>query len=94
MAIEIQHNVPINETRGRPPSDEHMQLLSMQVGDSFISSKRREALYQLARSIGVKVRILAENDDETVWRIWKTRHQIKPPPRRRKPKKAVNGVEP
>ena len=99
MAIVIEHNVPITETRGRPPSEEHMQLLQMQIavrvdgqliGDSFVSSKRREALYQLARSMGIKVHILAENEDCTKWRIWKTSKQIKP---KRRPKRALNNQD-
>jgi hypothetical protein len=93
MAIEIQDDIPMIETRGRPPSEEHMHLLTMAVGKSFVSSKRREALYQLARSIGIKVHILAENEERTVWRVWKTRNQVKPPPRRRKPKKAQQNGE-
>lgn len=81
MAIAIQHNIPITETRGRPPSDEHVNLLNMEVGDSFVSNKRREALYQLARHLGVKVTILVQEEDG-LCRVWKKSNAV-PRPRRR-----------
>jgi len=67
--IKLETGVDMIETRGRPPSEEHMLLKSMKVGESFLSTKRRETLYQIARAIGVKVRILQEADG--VWRVWK-----------------------
>jgi hypothetical protein len=69
MALTIDDNVPITETRGRPPSEEHVKLWTMRIGQSFVSTKRRETLYQIARSMGVKVRIMSEGKDG--WRVWK-----------------------
>jgi hypothetical protein len=69
MPLIIEDNVPITETRGRPPSDEHVKLWTMRIGQSFVSKKRRETLYQIARSMGVKVRIMSEGDQG--WRVWK-----------------------
>lgn len=69
MPLTIDNNVPITETRGRPPSDEHVALWTMRIGESFVSNKRRETLYQIARSMGVKVRIMSEGDQG--WRVWK-----------------------
>jgi hypothetical protein len=81
MPIKVETGVTMIETRGRPPSEEHMLLRTMLVGDSFLSTKRRETLYQIARAIGVKVKILAEADG--VWRVWKRNNvrtrPIKPP---------------
>ncbi len=57
------------ETRGRPPSEEHVSLLTMKIGESFVSGKSRESLYQIARTLGVKVKILSEGNGE--WRVWK-----------------------
>jgi hypothetical protein len=67
--LKVELDVPVIETRGRPPSEEHMNLRNMPVGASFVSSKRRETLYQIARALGVKVRILQEG--EGLWRVWK-----------------------
>lgn len=69
MPLIIEDNVPITETRGRPPSEEHVKLWTMRIGQSFVSNKRRETLYQIARSMGVKVRIMSEGDEG--WRVWK-----------------------
>jgi hypothetical protein len=76
MSIEtdypLETGVPQIETRGRPPSKEHVRLLTMKVGESFFSEKRREALYQLARSIGVKVRVMpATYEGIEGNRVWK-----------------------
>lgn len=69
MALTIDQHIPITETRGRPPSEEHVALWNMRIGDSFVSRKRRETLYQIARSMGVTVRIMSEGDEG--WRVWK-----------------------
>jgi len=85
----IESGVPMIETRGRHASEEHIKLLSMAIGQSFFSPKRRETLYQCARSIGVKVRILtSEWEGIKGYRVWKRSH---PDPvlaerRRRKPR--------
>jgi hypothetical protein len=72
MPITIQHDIAPSETRGRPPCDEVIALLKMQVGDSFTSPKRRGTLYQLARNIGVKIRIMKDaNSRVPRWRVWK-----------------------
>lgn len=93
MATEIEHDIPITETRGRHAGEDHLRLLQMKVGDSFVSGKRREALYQLARSIGIKVTILPDDENGTMWRVWKKSKQIiKPAPRKRKAKRAVNAA--
>lgn len=89
MAIAIDHNIPITETRGRPPSDEHVNLMTMNVGDSFVSSKRREALYQLARHLGVKVTILVQEEDG-LCRVWKKSNAV--PRKSRRLKKVDKGA--
>jgi hypothetical protein len=74
MAITIQHGIAPSETRGRPPCDEVIALLKMQVGDSFVSPKRRGTLYQLARNTGVKIRIMKDANSPSrkpAWRVWK-----------------------
>jgi len=72
MPLVIEKNVPMYQTRGRPPSDEHIALLNMQIDDSFVSLKRRETLYQIARDMGVKVSILPEGENGNEgWRVWK-----------------------
>lgn len=90
MALIIEHNIPITETRGRPPSEEHMALMTIPVGSSFVSPKRREALYQLARSLNVPVKILIEEEGEHAGqcRVWKTGH---PGQRKRRRKKIEKG---
>jgi hypothetical protein len=67
--MKTELNVPIIETRGRHPGEEHMALRHMRVGSSFVSRKRRETLYQIARVAGIKVQILQEGDG--LWRVWK-----------------------
>lgn len=67
--LVIDLDVPMTETRGRPPSEEHIKLLKMPVGGSFTSSKTRGALYQVARALGIKVRVLSEGAGK--WRVWK-----------------------
>jgi hypothetical protein len=57
--LTVKLNVPIYETRGRPASDENIFLWSGPVGSSFFSQKRRQTLYQIARQIGVRVKIVA-----------------------------------
>lgn len=89
MPIAIEKNIPITETRGRHPSDEHVNMLKMNVGDSFVSSKRREALYQLARHLGVKVTILPEDEACTRWRVWKKSNAVPRKSRRLKNAKAA-----
>lgn len=69
MALIIQTDIPMLETRGRSPSEEHVALLTMKIGQSFVSGKSRESLYQMARTLGVKVKILNEGNGE--WRVWK-----------------------
>lgn len=73
--------VPFRETRGRPHSEEHKALVKLQVGESFVSSKRRETLYQIARAIGVKVSIMKNTEGEG-WRVWKKSHPTGPRVRR------------
>lgn len=85
MPIQVQDNIPMVETRGRPPSEEHLTLLNMRVGSSFVSKKRRETLYQLARSIGVKVRVMREGK---AWRVWK--RSVPGIPKERKPRKKID----
>lgn len=89
MAIKIEQGVYMSETRGRPPCDEHMTLLTMPVDSSFVSSKRRETLYQLARDMAIKVRILETEKGSGVWRVWKlSRPGERIPPRSKKALKA------
>jgi hypothetical protein len=86
MALTIQTDISPTETRGRPPSEEHIALLKMPIGGSFASPKRREALYQLARSLGVRVKILEDAETKGYWRVWK-RSLPGQPKSRRKTKK-------
>jgi hypothetical protein len=80
MAVSIDKTiVPFKETRGRPLSDEHRALVNLQIGESFTSGKRRETLYQIARSIGVKVSIMKCAEG---WRVWKKSHPVGPRARR------------
>lgn len=72
MALTIQTGVPMIETRGRPPSEEHVALLTMKLEDSFESTKSRESLYQIARTLGVKVKILSAGRGK--WTVWKKSH--------------------
>lgn len=81
MALTIQSGIPIVETRGRPPSEEHVALLTMAIGQSFDSSKSRESLYQIARTLGVKVRILSAG--KGVWTVWKRSNPGQPRPIRK-----------
>jgi hypothetical protein len=69
MPLTVQTDIPMIETRGRPPSEEHVKLLTMKIGHSFVSSKSRDSLYQIARTLQVKVKILTEGDG--LWRVWK-----------------------
>lgn len=85
--LKVELGVAMIETRGRPPSDENMQMKNMPVGASFVSSKRRETLYQIARALGVRVRILAET--KKTWRVWKRAdHRIPKIPKTEQPKEA------
>jgi hypothetical protein len=82
MALIVEKGVPIIETRGRPPSEEHVTLLTMPVGESFVSPKSRESLYQIARSLGIQVSVMSEGDGR--WRVWK---KGKPGEKRKKKEK-------
>lgn len=78
----------MTETRGRPPTDERMALLTMRIGESFFSTKRRETLYELARSMATEVGILEDEEDgKKGWRVWKKGQVGERVPRRRKQKK-------
>ena len=57
------------ETRGRPTSEEYLTLLCIKVGDSFVSGKSRDTLYQIARNLRIKVSI--KSAGEQGWRVWK-----------------------
>lgn len=83
MAVTIDKEiVPFEESRGRPHSEEHKTLVKLQIGESFTSSKRRETLYQIARSMGVKVSIMKDKEKPGHWRVWKKSHVIGPRIRR------------
>jgi hypothetical protein len=92
--LKIDDNVPLIETRGRPPSDEHLNLLNMPLDlefpHSFVSSKSRETCYQIARTLKVKVRILPESNGK--WRIWKL-SEVGEYQRKNKRRKKINNVQ-
>jgi hypothetical protein len=67
--ITIERGVPIVETRGRPTSDEYLKLLVMEIGESFVSSKSRDTLYQIARNLHIPISI--KSAGEQGWRVWK-----------------------
>jgi hypothetical protein len=91
--LKIDNNIPLVETRGRPPSEEHLNILSMPFNPespaSFISSKSRETLYQVARTLKTKVRILAEGPGK--WRVWKLSEAGKYERRNKRKKVKNNG---
>jgi hypothetical protein len=70
--MDWELGVPIIETRGRPVSDEYAKLVKMPVNASFVSRKKRDALYQIARNLGITVTILAAGPlAKHGWRVWK-----------------------
>lgn len=72
--IVIEEGVPRVELRGRPTSDEYLALLLMDVGKSFVSSKSRDTLYQIARNLGIEVEIGAAG--KKTWRVWKRSDRV------------------
>src|SRR5215469_5217838 len=91
----IESGIETIETRGRHASEEHNKLLTMRLEESFFSPKRRESLYELARSIGVKVRILeAEGPHgEQGYRVWKKGHRDVEKANERRAAKAARAAE-
>jgi hypothetical protein len=82
--IVIEDNIPILQTRGRPPCDERVLLLTMKVGQSFVSPKKRDSLYWLGRDLRIEVTVLPSGDGR--WRVWKrSEQQRKEQPKRKRP---------
>lgn len=72
--VVIETDVPLVETRGRPASDEYVILLLIKVGESFVSKKSRDTLYQIARNLGIKVSIKSAARGR--WRVWKKSERV------------------
>lgn len=66
----VIEDIPFIETRGRPISPEYATLVKMRVGQSFISKRTRDSLYQSARNLGMRVTIIWDTVEEA-WRVYK-----------------------
>jgi hypothetical protein len=69
--LKVETGIPVAETRGRRPTEDHLKLLEMPCGASFVTSRFRETVYQIARRLKMRVRILRENEAAGTWRVWK-----------------------
>jgi hypothetical protein len=72
----IEREVPYVETRGRPTSQEYLDLYMAEVGESFVSRKSRDTLYQIAKNLRIEVQISSAGPDG--WRVWKRSERMTP----------------
>jgi hypothetical protein len=68
--LKVEDGIPLIETRGRTTSAEYLKLIEMRVGQSFVSKKSRDSLYQIARNQKTPVSI--KSAGRLGWRVWKT----------------------
>lgn len=64
---KIDSGIPIQPSRREQGVTATLRLLK--VGDSFLSTARRNALYSCAHAIGIKVSIRKTPEGLRVWRI-------------------------
>lgn len=65
--FKIENNIPIKE---RPLLGATDFLRTLEIGQSFlIPFKSRNAMHQIAKRCGIKIKTEKENDKARIWRI-------------------------
>jgi hypothetical protein len=69
--LYIDLDVPWIDGRGQPESEESRTLLTIPVGASFVTKKKRDSMYQLSYYLEMKIHVGLEGYDKNGCQLWR-----------------------